>query len=65
MPENEPVYIGTWCNEEEKVIRAFFGWYFKQSLKTPSKFPQNLTPSEWFDQLQLFYTNVWPTIKDN
>jgi hypothetical protein len=57
------IYVGTWCHEEEKMVRAFFGWYFNKSLKDAVTYPQNLTNDQWFERLTKFHKEVWPSYK--
>ena len=57
MPENElpnQIYIGTWCYKESENIKAFFDWYFRNSLKNRKDFPQNLTDEQWLEEYKTY-----------
>lgn len=61
----DQIYLGTWCNKEEKCIRAFFSWYFKNSISKKELFPQNLTNDQWFEKFKEFHDGEWQRIKNS
>lgn len=48
------MHFHTFHREQLETLERFFLWWREQHKQNPDKFPAELEPGEWYEQLMMF-----------